>query len=104
MLANHPETKTITLDRGMEFVGFAEVERDVGVVTYFALPHHPWQCGTNENTNGLLREYFPKGTDFDKVAEEEVQSVYDALNKRPRKRFGFRTSYEVHYSEALHLL
>ena len=103
-LAGHPETRTITLDRGKEFAGFAEVERAVGAVTYFALPHSPWQRGTNENTNGLLREYFPKGTDFGPVSDEEVRAVYDALNRRPRKRLGYRTPYEVHYSKVLHLL
>ena len=103
-LGGHPETKTMTLDRGMEFAGFAEVEGAVGVVTYFAMPHHPWQRGTNENTNGLLREYFPKGTDFGGVTDEEVRAVYDELNRRPRKCLGFRTPYEVHYSTVLHLL
>lgn len=103
-LAGHPETETITLDRGKEFAGFAEVERAVGAVTYFALPHHPWQRGTNENTNGLLREYFPKGTDFAEVTDEEVRSVYDEINKRPRKCLGYLTPYEVHYSETLQLL
>ena len=103
-LGGHPETRTMTLDRGMEFAAFSEVEQAVGVVTYFAQPHHPWQRGTNENTNGLLREFFPKGTDFDKVTDEEVRAVYDDLNRRPRKCLGFKTPYEVHYSTVLHLL
>ncbi len=102
-LGRQAEVRTLTLDRGKEFAGFAEVVR-VGVVTYFADPHHPWQRGANENTNGLLREYFPKGTDFGPVSAEEVRAVYDEINRRPRKRLGYRTPYEVHYSTVLHLL
>ncbi len=74
------------------------------ILAHFTLPHHPWQRGTNENANGLLREYFPKGTDFGDVADGEVRRVYDAINLRPRKRLGYRTPFEVHYSRALHLL
>ena len=103
-LSAHPGSRTVTPDRGKEFAAFAEVEAACGVEFFFALPHHPWQRGTNENTNGLLREYFPKGTDFGEVADGEVSAVYDAVNMRPRKRLGFRTPYEVHYSKALHLL
>ena len=104
-LLRHPESNTVTVDRGKEFASFADVEGEVpGVLFYFAQPHSPWQKGTNENTNGLLREYFPKGTDFGPVGEEEVAEVYDALNTRPRKRLGFRTPFEVHYSQVLHLL
>ena len=65
---------------------------------------HPWQRGTNENTNGLLREYFPKGKSLEGVTDEEVQEVYDRLNMRPRKCLGYRTSYEVHHSVVLHLI
>ena len=63
----------------------------------FAPPHHPWRRGSNENTNGLLREYFPKGESLGCVSEKRVQEVYDKLNRRPRKRLGYRTPYEVHY-------
>lgn len=63
-----------------------------------------WQRGTNENTNGLLREYFPKGTNFSEVTDEEVREVYDEINKRPRKCLGYLTPYEVHYSKTLQLL
>lgn len=103
-LAGHPETRTITLDRGMEFADFEKVEAATGAVCYFALPHHPWQRGSNENTNGLIREYFPKGTDFTHVSDEQVQAVYDAINHRPRKRHGYRTPWEIHHSTVLHLL
>ena len=64
------ESRMATLGRGEEFADFARVEEATGAVFYFALPHHPWQRGTNENTNGLVREYFPKGTDFDAAGDE----------------------------------
>lgn len=82
----------------------AIARRELGVEFYFCEPHHPWQRGSNENTNGLVREYFPNGTDFPDVTASEVAEVYDALNRRPRKCLGFRTPREVHYSEALHLI
>jgi IS30 family transposase len=68
---------------------------------YFCDPHHPWQKPTVENTNGLLREFFPKGTDFGKVTDEEVQHAVDLINGRPRKVLKYRTANEV-YREMLH--
>ncbi|HIT51653.1 MAG TPA: IS30 family transposase, partial [Candidatus Aveggerthella excrementigallinarum] len=70
----------------------------------FCAAHHPWEKGTVENTNGLLREYFPKGTDFSAVSDGDVARVHDAVNRRPRKRLGWRTPWEVFHGEALHLL
>ena len=70
---------------------------------YFALPHHPWQRGTNENTNGLLREYFPKGKDLADVSEAQIQQKVDELNRRPRKRLKYRTPFEAFFSDLLHL-
>ena len=90
--------------RPPQFDEIQRIEEATGAVFYFALPHHPWQRGTNENTNGLVREYFPKGTDFDAAGDERVREVYDAISHRPRKRHGFRTPYEVHHSQTLHLL
>jgi Transposase and inactivated derivatives, IS30 family len=88
----------------MEFAKHAEIsiarER---VKFYFPLPHHPWQRGTNEYTNGLFREYFPKGFDLYDVSEEYIQSKVDEMNKRPRNCLGFKTPYEVYYSTVLHL-
>lgn len=77
---------TITADGGKEFASHALVTEAVGVEFYFALPHHPWQRGTNEDTNGLLREYFPKGKSLGVVGEKQVREVHDKLNLRPRKR------------------
>jgi transposase, IS30 family len=73
---------------------------------YFCTPYAPWQRGRNENTNGLIREYFPKESELDKVTAEEVQKVEELLNRRPRKRHGWYTPYEVFQSltfDALHL-
>lgn len=102
-LRNQPR-KSVTPDRGTEFAAHAQVTAEIGVGFFFALPHHPWQRGTNENTNGLLREYFPKGKPIDGFSDEEVQAVYHRLNCRPRKRLGYRTPYEVHCSTALQLI
>jgi len=70
---------------------------------YFPLPHHPWERGTNENTDGLLREYFPKGKDITTLSEAYIQEKFDELNKRPRKCLGYKTPFEVYFSVALHL-
>ena len=96
--------ESITPDRGSEFAAHAAVTKALSVEFYFALPHHPWQRGTNENTNGLLREYFPKGQPLERVSVDDIQKVYDKLNLRPRKRLGYRTPHEVHYSTSLQLL
>ena len=79
----HP--KTITLDNGSEFAEFKEIEKVLGVKVYFADVHSPWQRGSNENINGLLRYFFPKGTNFNKIPEEEIQKVVSLINNRPRK-------------------
>ena len=96
---------SITPDRGKEFACHAEVTDALNNVQfYFPQPHQPWQRGTNENTNGLLREYFPKGSDLSKYSDEQIQNKVDELNKRPRKCLGYRTPYEVYYSTTLHLI
>lgn len=96
--------ETITPDRGSEFRYHARVTEGLdGVPFYFALPHHPWQRGTNENTNGLLREYFPKGCNLTDISPAAIQAVEDELNLRPRKVLGFKTPAEVHFSILLHL-
>ena len=86
---------TLTLDNGKEFARFSDIEKDTGLVIYFADPYSAWQRGTNENTNGLLRRYFPKGADFSNVTEKMLASVVKKLNHRPRKCLGYRTPHEV---------
>lgn len=96
--------QTITPDRGKEFFCHVLVYQKLnGVQFYFAQPHHPWQRGTNENTNGLLREFFPKGYDLSSITSEAIQAVQEELNLRPRKSLGFRTPCELHLSLSLHL-
>jgi IS30 family transposase len=86
--------RTITLDNGSEFAEFRGIERDTGAEVYFAEPRSPRQRGTNENTNGLLRCYFSKGTDFRAVTDERVREVVDLLNHRPRKCLGWLSPEE----------
>jgi IS30 family transposase len=86
---------TLTVDNGKEFSQFKEIERKTGLTVYFADPYAAWQRGTNENTNGLLRFYFPKGTDFRTISEKEVAAVVKKLNNRPRKCLNYQTPHEV---------
>ena len=90
--------KTMTADNGSEFAGFKEIEQRTGVSVYFADPRSPWQRGCNENTNGLLRRYFPKGFDFRFASDKLIQVVVDKLNNRPRKCLNYRTAYEVFFN------
>ena len=87
--------KTLTLDNGPENAGHDTITNTLGTKVYFAHPYHSWERGTNENTNGLIRWYLPKGTDFATVSDEEVAAIEWALNNRPRKRLGWRTPLEV---------
>lgn len=87
--------KTMTADNGSEHVAHEGVTKAVGIKFYFATPYHSWERGINENANGLVRRFFPKGTDFKKVTKEQIQRVQDLLNNRPRKRLGFKTPLEV---------
>ncbi len=93
-LADVP-SHTLTVDNGSENQEWRETEEETAIQVYFAHPYHSWERGTNENTNGLVRWYFPKGTDFTNVSEEDVARVEYALNTRPRKRLGYRTPLEV---------
>jgi transposase, IS30 family len=89
--------KTLTRDRGAENVRWQEVEKALGVKTYFAHPYASYERGTNENTNGLIRRFFPKKTDFAKLTDAEIDRVEYLLNTRPRKRHGGLTPCEVFY-------
>lgn len=103
MFTNNP-VKTITPDRGKEFSKHKELTEILNVEFYFPLPHHPWQRGTNENTNGLLREYFPKSTDITDLEDAYIQEKVTEINLRPRKCLGWKTPYEVYYNKVLHLV
>ena len=87
--------KTITFDRGKEFSGYEEIEKELNCKTYFCDPYCAWQKGTNENTNGLLREYYPKGMDLSLVDESELLINLDKMNNRPRKCLDYKTPNEV---------
>lgn len=87
--------KTLTYDQGREMARHEELEKRTHLRVYFADPHSPWQRPTNENTNGLLRQYFPKGTDLSKYSQQYLTKVAEEMNNRPRKSLGFRTPAEV---------
>jgi len=94
-LLNGMPVETITCDRGKEFAGYKKIERELECNMYFADPYCAWQKGTNENLNGLLREYFPKGMDLSKTNNIELNEKLDLLNNRPRKCIGYKTPNEV---------
>jgi IS30 family transposase len=83
--------KTLTLDNGPEFSDWERLEEKSGMTVYFAYPYHFWERGTNENANGLLRQYFPKSYDFNLITEKELQHVVRRLNNRERKRLKFKS-------------
>ena len=87
--------KSISLDNGSEFSEFKELEKEIGGEIYFAEPHKPWQRGTNENTNGLVRFFFAKGFDFRTVTQADIDKVVDLINSRPRKCLNWKTPIEV---------
>ena len=86
--------KSLTYDRGTEMSYHARLTTATGVEVYFADPHSPWQRGSNENTNGLIRTFYPKGTDFSNYSEEDLKVVQNSLNNRPRKVLKFLTPIE----------
>lgn len=87
---------TITADNGTEFHSYKEIEAATGVEFYFATPHHSWERGTNENTNGLIRQYLPKKTSFANVSQADCDAIAAKLNARPRKRLGYKTPEECY--------
>jgi IS30 family transposase len=101
-LGRYPEKirQTLTMDNGTENAGHQTMTEQIGIACYFAHPYHSWERGTNENTNGLIRYYFPKGTDFTKITDEEIKRVEDKLNNRPRKCLKYLTPNEV-FSKAV---
>ena len=94
---NQPKylSKTMTYDNGMEMANHKWLSDQTGIDIYFAHPYSSWERGTNENTNGLIRRFLPKGTDFRNVSDDRIQEIQDNLNNRPRKVLGFRTPNEM---------
>lgn len=93
---------TLTLDNGTEFLGFKELEKSLGIKVYFADSHSPWQRGSNENINGLVRFFFPRGTNFNNVTQQQLDAVVSLINNRPRKCLGFLSPND-YLKKVLHL-
>jgi IS30 family transposase len=90
---------TVTFDNGKEFAEHETIAAELNADVYFSHPYHSWERGLNENSNGLLRQYFPKGMELIEVTQKQVQSAVDRLNHRPRKVLGFRTPFEVFFGK-----
>lgn len=96
LVERHPgRVRTITADNGCEFHGYADVEETHGLMFYFAAPHHSWERGTNENTNGLIRQYLPKGKCFENLTQAQCDRIAHKLNTRPRKRYNYWAPAEL---------
>ena len=91
-----PFLYTMTSDNGKEFAKHKDIASELEIDYYFANPYCSWERGANENLNGLVRQYFPKGSDFSIITNEQVEQVVNKLNNRPRKRHGFKTPDEVY--------
>jgi IS30 family transposase len=88
--------ETITFDNGTEFHGYRDVEKALGIQCYFATPYHSWERGSNENLNGLIRQYLPKGACLQNVTQAQCDQIARALNNRPRKRYDYQTPEQVY--------
>jgi IS30 family transposase len=88
--------RTLTYDRGTEMARHAALTRTTGVKVYFADPYSPWQRGSNENANGLIREYLPKGEDLSRYSQDDLDAIAHRLNTRPRKILDFRTPWDAY--------
>ena len=93
-LTGRPKLRTITADNGTEFHGYRQIEAVQAVKFYFANPHHSWERGTNENTNGLIRQYLPKGQTMAGITQRHCDAIAAELNQRPRKRHAYKTPDE----------
>ncbi|QRM89333.1 IS30 family transposase [Lacinutrix sp. WUR7] len=94
-LLNQLFKKTMTYDNGIEMAKHEKITQNTGMKIYFAHPYSSWERGTNENTNGLIRRYLPKGTDFNQIDEKSLMSIQEKLNNRPRKIIGYKTPQEI---------
>ena len=94
-----PWVYTITADNGKEFAAHETISQALKADVYFAHPYASWERGTNENTNGLIRQYFPKGTRFEEITDEQISVVQEKVNRRRRKTLGFKTPYEVFFGK-----
>lgn len=101
----HPRlpVKSITFDQGSEFTEGEAIERALNTEVFFAHPHSPWERPTNENTNGLIRQFVPKRSKVSSLSDSDVDAIVSKLNFRPRKCLGWKTPYEVAYDQLLHL-
>ena len=99
----HLVVQTITSDNGKEFSEHAEIAKKLKAAFYFCHPYSSWERGVNENTNGLIRQYFPKQTEFAKITEMDIQAAQEKLNHRPRKTLGYLTPSEVYFKELAEL-
>lgn len=100
LLKNKP-VESLSLDNGSEFANFKRIEEQISAPIYFAEPHKPWQRGTNENTNDILRFFYPKRTNFHEVSDEELEYVVYLINTRPRKCLDWKSPFEVFWGVAL---
>ena len=94
MLSGHA-IYSLSLDNGSEFADFKILEENINAPVYFAEPHKPWQRGTNENTNDILRFFFPKGYDFHKLTQARLDAIVDMINARPRKCLNWKSPREI---------
>jgi IS30 family transposase len=95
------KTLTITADNGKEFAGHEAIKEQLSANVYFAHPYCSWERGLNENTNGLIRQYFTKGSSFENITDDEVEAVMNKLNHRPRKTLKFKTPHTVFFADTL---
>lgn len=102
-MLEHLPVKSISLDNGSEFADFRSIEEKLNTQVYFAEPHKPWQRGTNENTNDILRFFFPKGFDFRTVTQDDVDFVVNLINNRPRKCLGWKSPAEIFFENSVAL-
>ena len=101
LLPHKHKCHTVTFDNGKEFAEHEKIAAELQADIYFAHPYHSWERGLNENSNGLVREYFPKEMELTDVTQEEVQWAVDRINHRPRKVLGFRTPFEVYFGKSV---